>query len=90
MAIKPFMATGLVLLALTAPVLADPASTSGSAPTTKSDASDPNKVICKRLEVLGSRLETKRICRTRGEWEAEQQANRQDLERNQTSNWKNN
>lgn len=90
MAFKPFFAAGLALATLGAPLLADSGSSTTQAPTTKTDASDPNKVICRRIETIGTRLDAKRICRTRAEWEAEQQANRQDLERNQTSNWKNN
>jgi hypothetical protein len=90
MAIKFFAATGLFLLAATAPALADPASTTGAQPTTKTDSSDPNKVICRRIETIGSRLDSKRVCRTRGEWEADQLADRQAIERSQTQNWKNN
>jgi hypothetical protein len=90
MAFKPLITVGLALATLSAPLLADSGASSAPAPTTKSDAGDPNKVICRRIETIGTRLDSKRVCRTRAEWEAEQQANRQDLERNQTSNWKNN
>jgi len=81
MAFKYLVAAGLALGALTAPVLAD--STTPAAPTTKADASDPNKVMCRRIETIGTRLDTKRVCRTRAEWEAEHASNRQDLDRAQ-------
>lgn len=83
MAFKVLVASALVVGALATPVLADSTSSSATAPTTKSDASDPNKVICRRIEVIGSRLDSKRVCRTRAEWDAEQAANRQDLDRSQ-------
>lgn len=83
MTIKVFAIAGLFLLASGAPVLADTASSSGSQPTTKAEDNDPNKVICRRIESIGTRLSTKRVCRTKGEWDAEQAANRMDLERNQ-------
>ena len=84
MTIKVFAIAGLFLLASGAPVLADTASSSSSQPTTKAEDNDPNKVICRRIESIGTRLSTKRVCRTKGEWDAEQAANRQTIERSQT------
>ena len=49
---------------------------------------DTNKVVCRRVEAIGTRLASKRVCRTKGEWDAEAAANRQDLERSQTQRWK--
>lgn len=83
MTIKVFAIAGLFLLASGAPVLADTASSS-SQPTTKAEDNDPNKVICRRIESIGTRLSTKRVCRTKAEWDAEQAANRQTIERSQT------
>lgn len=37
-------------------------------PSPHQKAPDPNEVICEKQEVIGSRLQTKRICRTRAEW----------------------
>lgn len=47
-------------------------------------AADPNRMVCKRMEEAGSRLTTKRVCKTAAEWAAENAANRRDLERIQT------
>lgn len=80
MASKLLLASGLALATLTAPLLADAGNAGTQAPTTKTDASDPNKVICRRIEVIGSRLDSKRVCRTKADWEAEQALNRQTLE----------
>jgi len=45
-------------------------------------------VVCRRVEAIGTRLSSKKVCRTKGEWDAEAAANRQDLERSQTQRWK--
>jgi hypothetical protein len=83
MTTKFYAIAGLFLLASGAPVLAGDTGSSGSQPTTKSDDSDPNKVVCHRIESIGTRLGAKRVCRTKGEWDAEQAAERQTLERTQ-------
>ena len=51
-------------LCLLASVFATPA-LAQSAPK---KASDPNRVICRTEEVIGSRLETKRHCMTAQQW----------------------
>jgi len=84
MAFKSILAAGLVLGALSAPALADSASATASGPTTKTETNDPNRMICKRVETIGSRLGAKRVCRTKSEWDADQASNRQDLDRRQT------
>lgn len=83
MASKLLLASGLALATLAAPLLADAGTSGTQAPTTKADAADPNKVICRRIEVIGSRLDSKRVCRTKADWEAEQALNRQTLEQGQ-------
>ena len=42
---------------------------------------DPNEVVCERQEVLGSRLQSKRICMTRSEWAEQKSQDRQNIER---------
>jgi len=44
---------------------------------------DPNEIICEKQQVLGSRLQSKRVCRTRAEWADLQRQDRQDLEQRQ-------
>jgi hypothetical protein len=34
----------------------------------KTTAKDPNRIICEKQEVVGSRLATKRVCMTAAEW----------------------
>lgn len=45
---------------------------------------DPNRMICEKQEVLGSRLASKRVCKTAAEWEAEKRNNRQAIDKAQT------
>ncbi len=45
---------------------------------------NPNEVVCQKIEVTGSRLGTKRVCKTRAEWADLQLQDRQELERVQS------
>jgi hypothetical protein len=44
-------------------------------------AADPNQIICEKQEVVGSRLATRRVCRTRAEWADLRLQDRQEIER---------
>lgn len=44
---------------------------------------DPNEVVCERQEVLGSRLNTKRVCMTRAQWQEQRMQDRMDLDKSQ-------
>ena len=46
---------------------------------------DPNEVVCKKEDVLGSRLQTRKVCMTRAEWAEQRQLDRQNVERSQTN-----
>ena len=87
MTTKFFAAAAVLLLAAGTPAVADSGATDASQPTAKVDDAGQNKTVCRRVESIGTRLGTKRICRTKGEWDAEQAVNRQDLERSQTQRW---
>ena len=45
---------------------------------------DPNRMVCQKQEILGSRLGTKRVCKTAAEWKAERDNNRQYIDRAQS------
>ena len=57
----------------------------GPAPTTataKAGASeDPNEMVCRREQEIGSRLNSRRVCRTRAEWAAIREQTRQVVNR---------
>ena len=89
MTTKLFAAAGLLLLAAGAPALADPAAGTAPAATAKTAEGDATKVVCRRIESIGTRLGAKKVCRSQGDWDAEQAANRLDLERSQTQRYKN-
>ena len=44
---------------------------------------DPNRMVCEKQEVVGSRLATKRVCMTAGEWEQKRREERQMIDRSQ-------
>ena len=48
-----------------------------------SKAKDPNQVVCEKIEVLGSRVATKKVCMTRSEWAERKRLERQELDRAQ-------
>lgn len=43
-------------------------------------AKDPNEVVCEKVPILGSRLETKRVCMSRAKWTEQRRRDREDLE----------
>ena len=49
----------------------------------KSDDKDPNRMVCEKQEVVGSRLGTKRVCMTAAEWAAKRREERQMIDRSQ-------
>ena len=55
-----------------------------SPPATQRSGPDPNEVVCEKVEVIGSRLQTKRVCMTRAEWADRRKEDREYLERRQT------
>jgi hypothetical protein len=46
---------------------------------------DPNEIVCQKTEVLGSRLATKKVCLTRGEWAERRRLERMEVDRVQTN-----
>lgn len=86
MMFKSFVVAGsLVLLAAGATASA---SAEEADPTQKVEAESTTKIVCRRVQTIGTRLASKRVCRTKADWDAEAAANRQDLERSQTQRWK--
>ena len=44
---------------------------------------DPNRVICEKQGIVGTRLATKRVCMTAAEWEIRRREDREALEKAQ-------
>jgi len=44
---------------------------------------DPNQVVCEKVEILGTRLATKRVCMTRAEWAERRRLERMEVDRAQ-------
>ena len=53
----------------------------GEAGSARKEAKDPNRVICRTEEVIGSRLQTARRCMTSQQWQALRQEERTTIER---------
>jgi invasion protein IalB len=41
---------------------------------------DPNRIICEKIEEIGSRLASKRVCMTAAQWKEQQRLERENLE----------
>jgi len=66
---------------------AAPASSQSQATGQQAPQKDPNRVICQRIEEIGSRLASKRICMTAQQWDERRRQDRQalqDLQQHQT------
>jgi hypothetical protein len=71
-----------LLAMLLACAVATPASSRDEpAGGTNNKAADPNQVVCEKIQMTGSRLAVKRICKTRAQWALERLSDRQDVER---------
>jgi hypothetical protein len=79
---KLLIATAAALLVGAVPALAQ--NTPQTSQPTAKPAKDPNEIVCERQEVVGSRLATQRVCKTRAEWAEERRLNRMDVEKAQT------
>ena len=71
---------GLALLALSISGLA----AAQTPPPASQKAPDPNEIICERQEILGSRLQKRRVCMTRAQWADARLQDKQAIERVQT------
>jgi hypothetical protein len=54
------------------------------AATAANKQANPNEIVCEKQEIVGSRLATARICKTRAQWAAQRQDDRSEIERVQT------
>ena len=70
---KALMVAAGALAVLAAPAVAE----------RKKANADPNRMICEKQEVLGSRLQAKRVCKTAAEWETQRQLDRQQIDKSQ-------
>lgn len=87
-----FVVLGLAAFALSAPAIAaDQApSTQKQASSEDKDGKDPNRMICKREKVTGSRLRSRKTCLTAAQWEEQRAADREAVEKIQANRYKNN
>ncbi len=78
--------TAVALLCCAGVARADGPATSPAAPTAatatvkKTNAHDPNRMICKTEEVTGSRLEGHRTCMTAADWDSKARQGRENLD----------
>ncbi len=50
----------------------------------KGDTRDPNEWICERQTIIGTRLNTRRVCATRAEWEEKRRLDKEAIDQAQT------
>lgn len=74
---------GIAAAAATDP--AQPTTVSPAVVPAKPAKGSPDEVVCKTYEVTGSRLDTKKRCMTRADWEVEQRAGADGLSTAQTN-----
>jgi hypothetical protein len=75
----------LLMIAIAAPVGAQTsAPAQPGAPAASKD--DPNRIVCEKEEVIGSRLAAKKICLTAAQWQEQKARHREQLEKFQQQN----
>ena len=76
--IGKYLAAAAALMMAAAPAMAGDTSTPAAKP-----AKDPNQVVCEKQEVLGSRVATKKVCKTRAEWAEQRRLEKLEIDRAQ-------
>ncbi|QXQ05110.1 hypothetical protein KX816_12555 [Sphingosinicellaceae bacterium] len=71
-----FLIVTAIALSATAPALARS--------QTDRKPQDPNRIVCRTNEVLGSRLQTQKTCMTASEWDRLEHSQRETVERVQS------
>lgn len=51
---------------------------------------DPDRMICKTEEQIGSRLAKKKVCMTAAQWKEQRRLSRMEIDRTQAGRYKNN
>jgi hypothetical protein len=74
------ISTRSVVAALMGALICAPAMADTPRPASQK-AQDPNEVVCEKQEVLGSRLQTRRVCMTRAQRADLRLQDRQEVER---------
>lgn len=70
------------VFAVVAILLAAPAATQNSSPTRPAAGGrDPNRIVCERIEELGTRLGARKVCMTAAEWAEQRRQDRQQIDR---------
>ena len=77
------LATAALAFAFSTPGSADPSGQPTPASNMK-QTPDPNRPICQQVEVIGSRLATKRVCMTQAQWLELKRHDREETEKMQT------
>ena len=78
------LAAAVAGLLASAPVAAQTPAATAPAATNPKAADNSNEVVCERQEITGSRLGTRRICKTRAQWADLKLQDRQEVEQAQT------
>jgi hypothetical protein len=61
----------------------DPGTPQSAGTQVASAAGDPSQVICEKVEQIGTRLSSSRVCMTRSQWAEQRRLNRQEVEKAQ-------
>ena len=74
-------ALAAILLFSGSPALADQ---TGSPSASKSGTvRDPNRMVCEKVEVIGTRLGSKRVCMTAAQWAEQRRQDRLEIDKGQ-------
>lgn len=61
-----------------------PAVPQAAQPAVAANTADANQIVCHKIEEIGSRLSTKRICMTKAQWADQERTNKDEVNRVQT------
>lgn len=80
-----YLLYGLAAIALAAPAQASDQPKADAVPIDEPGDVSQNRIICKHEKVTGSRLGSRKVCKTAAQWKQIRQDERQALERGQSN-----
>ena len=83
MFVRPLVCAAVAIAVICVPAVA--AAQTAAPASAQTPQADPNERICETVTMIGSRLNKKRFCASRAEWEEMRLRDRQEVERAQMS-----
>ncbi|MEO5972401.1 MAG: hypothetical protein ABIP91_03450 [Sphingomicrobium sp.] len=77
------LALALLAMGFAVPAAAESPHATGTSAQAGKKTGNPNEVVCEKIEIIGSRLNSKRVCATRAQWAEQRLRDRMEIDKAQ-------